>query len=168
MPQTTNKPIKNVLRFIYAPLYPVTRTFCAIKRRTAARQFSSRSTASNCFGLSCFDRATVLLRFRQQRSEGGKIVAGLLVVGRRLGLVEYGENGRPVRRRNGGRPDHAGVADGGADQAGVSWLHARGNPSQVAAYHFRPGDEHFRQAFHAHRRAPRRRELIQKRERGLD
>ena len=127
-----------------------------------------RVTASNCFGLSCFDRATVLLRFRQQRSEGGKIVAGLLVVGRRLGLVEYGENGRPVRRRNGGRPDHAGVADGGADQAGVSWLHARGNPSQVAAYHFRPGDEHFRQAFHAHRRALRRRELIQKRERGLD
>ena len=127
-----------------------------------------RVTASNCFGLSCFDRATVLLRFRQQRSEGGKIVAGLLVVGRRLGLVEYGENGRPVRRRNGGRPDRAGVADGGADQAGVSWLHARGNPSQVAAYHFRPGDEHFRQAFHAHRRAPRRRELIQKRERGLD
>src|SRR6516165_11927965 len=104
---------------------------------------SVRVTASNCFGLSCFDRATVLLRFRQQRSEGGKIVAGLLVVGRRLGLVEYGENGRPVRRRNGGRPDHAGVADGGADQAGVSWLHARGNPSQVAAYHFRPGDEHF-------------------------
>jgi len=75
---------------------------------------------------------------------------------------------RPVRRRNGGRPDRAGVADGGADQAGVSWLHARRNPSQVAAYHFRPGDEHFRQAFHAHRRAPRRRELIQKRERGLD
>src|ERR1700733_6824797 len=87
----------------------------AIKRRTAARQFSSRITASNCLGPSCFDRATVLLRFRQQRSEGGKIVASLLVLGRRLGLVERGENGRPVRRQNGGSPDRAGVADGGTD-----------------------------------------------------
>src|SRR6516165_1907369 len=104
MPQTTYKPIKNVLRFIYAPLYPVTRTFCAIKRRTAGRQFSSRVTASNYPGLSCFDRATVLLCFRQQGSDGGKIVASLFVPGRCLGLVEHGENGRPVRRRNGGRP----------------------------------------------------------------
>ena len=55
---------------------------------------------------------TELLRLRDQASEGGKIAARLLVLGRRLGLVEHAENGRPVRRQNGGRQDRAGVAEG--------------------------------------------------------